>query len=536
MPRNAKNGILQNSAATDTRVWNTALYFRVSREDGDKDESDSISNQRDMLLSYIAKDKAFQLVDVYTDDGYTGTNFNRPDFQRMITDMKNKKINCIIVKDLSRFGRDYIGVGDYQENIFPQYNVRFIAVNDHIDTCESSDNFDSIIVPFKNIINEQYARDISRKVRSALDTKRVKGDFIGAFACYGYAKDENNKHHLVIDDEAAGTVRTIFQWFIDGTAKLTIATRLNERGIPCPSEYKKLKGLKYSNPNKLDRTNYWTHSTVHRVLNNEMYIGNMVQHTQTVKNFKQKKNVRIDKSDWIIVENTHEAIIGRETWNIAQRLLTADIKKSQYTGEIHLFAGILKCKDCGRAMKKRKNGNNVYYICGSYMMYGNKICTSHSIRYGCLYDKVFAEIKAQIEKYADFEKIRAEISDVQKKDKNINCLRDCQEDLRRKLNNTVNLKRGLYEDLKNGVINENEYFSFKEEYDTQAGKYEKKIAELAAIKSNIEKPDGEQRSYDPLMKYSCPAELTRELLVSLVRTVYVYENRDIEIDFNFNPL
>jgi DNA invertase Pin-like site-specific DNA recombinase len=518
------------------QYWNTALYIRLSREDGDKEESDSIGNQRDMLLSFISSDCQLKLFDIYIDDGYTGTNFNRPDFKRMVEDMKNRLVNCIIVKDLSRFGRDYIGVGDYQENIFPKYGVRFIAVNEHIDTSLNQDRNDSIIVPFMNIINEQYARDISRKVRSALDTKRKRGEFIGAFACYGYQKDAENKNHLIIDEEAAEVVNKMFKWFISGMPKLSIAVRLNDMQVACPSEYKKQKGQKYINANRLEKTYYWTHTTVHRILKNEMYIGNMVQHTQTVKSFKQKKNMSVDKQDWIIVPGTHEPVIDVQTWEIAQRLLKSDIKKSQFTGDIHLFAGIIKCGDCGRALKKRINGNNIYYICGTYMMYGKKYCSSHSIRADILTDMVFAELKAQIDKYVDFEKINSDITEQKKKDTESKSAEGKLSSLKKKMENILVLKRGLYEDFKKGVLTEDEYFLFKKDYDNQILKIENSTSELKSQLNRNNDKEEIKRSTELILKYKDAVQLSRELLVSLVKTVTIFEDKSIIIDFSFHPL
>ena len=534
MSRIARNGKDVNNEQKG-RCWDTALYIRLSREDGDKEESDSVGNQRDMLCAYIEGNEQFRLFDVYIDDGYTGTNFKRPGFKRMVGDMKEGRINCIIVKDLSRFGRDYIGVGDYQENVFPSYGTRFIAINDHIDTYLNQDESDSIIVPFKNIINEQYARDISRKVRSALDTKRKRGEFIGAFACYGYQKDPLNKNRLVVDAEAAEVVRKVFVWFISGLPKLSIAQRLNEMDMPCPSEYKKQKGQKYVNPKKLERTFYWTHTTVHRILNNEMYVGNMVQHTQTIQSFKRKRNMQVDRSDWIIVPGTHEAIIDQQTWEIAQRLLRIDIKRSQYTGEVHLFAGLIRCADCGRAMKKR-SGGNTYYVCGTYMMYGKKYCSGHSIRYDELKAMVSSELKAQIDKYVDFNRISLEIRRQSDRSLNAGIIENRLIALQKKLESIMILRRGLYEDFKCGLLTEKEYTQFKEDYDNQNVKIEEIISDLTAKLKKQGGDDVAKRSSNLLLKYRNAEEPTRELLVSLVRSISINEDKSIVIDFDFCQL
>lgn len=528
----------KKDAAKARKTWKTALYIRLSREDGDKEESDSIVTQRNMLTDYISHYPEFELYDIYIDDGYTGTNFKRPDFQRMIDDMKAGNINCIIVKDLSRFGRDYIGVGEYQEKIFPEYDVRFIALSEHIDTHLRQGDNESIIIPFTNIINEQYARDISRKVRSALDTKRRKGEFIGAFACYGYKKDPENKNHLIVDEEAADNVRNIFKWFIGGMSKQSIALRLNEMGIPCPSEYKRLKGLKYVNSRRLKSTTYWTHTSVHRILSSEVYIGNMVQHTQATKSFKVKKNVQLDKSEWIVVKNTHEPIIDMETWNTAQRLLNESTRKSPFTGEIHLFAGLIKCADCGRAMKKRisHSGKYEYYVCGTYMAYGKARCLSHSIRKDELTEIVLNEINSQIEKYMDFEKLRDDIVRLEKIKAQTAAKNRLLNDLSAKFEKIKGLRLGLYEDYKSGFITREEYFDFKKRYDDDIEKLSAQIGNITKAIENINSVDELKQSEELILKYEHIETLTRDIVVSLIKSIIVHADKTITINFTFIPM
>ena len=254
--------------------WRTAGYLRLSREDGDKAESDSIANQRAMLQTYIQTHPDLELVDFYQDDGCTGTHFDRPAFRRMEADLRSGKINCVLVKDLSRFGRDYIDMGRYLERVFPALGVRFIAINDHVDSGHGK--YD-ILLPMKNIFNTQYARDISDKVRSAIHTKQQRGEFVGAFASYGYRKDPNRRGHLCIDPAAAQVVRRIFALFEAGAGKVRIAKLLNEEKIPSPSEYKRILGERYTNGRRLQNTTYWTYATIHRILQNRMYLGSMEQ-------------------------------------------------------------------------------------------------------------------------------------------------------------------------------------------------------------------------------------------------------------------
>ena len=334
------------------KLFNVAVYIRLSREDGDKEESDSVGNQRKLLTEYVHKKDELILYDVYIDDGYTGTNFNRPDFQRMIADIEAGKVNCVIVKDLSRFGRDYIDTGRYLERYFPELGVRFISITDGIDSMKQA--YD-MLLPIKNIFNEQYARDISKKVQTAVKTKQKAGEFIGAFTSYGYKKSPVDKNKLVIDEYAANVVRRIFSLYIQGYGKQRIAKLLNAEGILCPAEYKRAIGLNYNNPNKLDSTTYWSYSTINSILHREMYVGNMVQGTKHQR--MRSKQKKMDKDKWIIVENTHEPIIDKETWEKAQSLLHKRTRELDLETNKNIFAGFVKCGDCGRAMvKTTKNG------------------------------------------------------------------------------------------------------------------------------------------------------------------------------------
>lgn len=360
-------------------LFQTAVYIRLSKEDGDKEESDSVGNQRRLLTEYVAKKEDLILYDTYIDDGFSGTNFRRPSFQRMIEDIESGKVNCVIVKDLSRFGRDYIETGRYLERVFPDLGVRFISISDGIDSLKQV--YD-MLLPIKNIFNEQYARDISKKVQTAVKTKQKAGEFIGSFTSYGYKKSPTDKNKLIIDEYAANVVRRIFSMYIQGYGKQRIAMILNSEGILCPSEYKKINGLNYNNPKRLKSTTYWSYTTINSILNKEIYIGNMVQGTRYQRmRGKQKK---VPKNQWIIVKNTHEPIIDMETWNKVQLLLKRRTRKLDLETNKNIFAGFLKCGDCGRSMTKmiykNKDGTRVFdFYCGTYRRHENSIV--HHIGY-----------------------------------------------------------------------------------------------------------------------------------------------------------
>ena len=373
----------------EKRLLPTALYCRLSREDGDRMESDSIGNQRKLLEAYIENHPELVMAECYADDGYTGTNFQRPAFQRMLRDIGNGRIRCVLVKDLSRFGRDYIETGRYLERWLPEHGVRFIAVTDNIDSDRGA--YD-MMMPLKNLFNTQYARDISQKVKSSLHAKQQRGEFIGAFASYGYCKDPQNHNRLVIDPPAAEVVRRIFTLFENGMGKIRIAKQLNEEGISCPSEYKRLTGEKYRNNHRLETTTYWTYATIHRILQNEMYIGNMEQGRDDRLQMHGKAK-RKERSQWTVVSGTHQPIIEKGQWQRVQALLNANARTPDFQQNVSPFAGFLKCGDCGRAMVKTTWGGKIFYTCGSYKRYGASVCSKHYIAHDVVAKVVLDDIR-----------------------------------------------------------------------------------------------------------------------------------------------
>lgn len=296
--------------------YNTAAYIRLSREDGDKAESDSITNQKEMLRIYMENHEELILRDFYVDDGYSGTNFVRPGFQRMMQDVEGGRIDCVLVKDLSRFGRDYIETGRYLERYFPEKGIRFISVADQIDSLERVYN---LFLPLKNILNEQYARDISDKVHMTIRSKQRMGKFIGAFAAYGYQKDPEDRNHLLVDEQAAAVVREIFQKYMDGSSIREIVEELNRKNIPSPSAYKRQKGYKYQNSRIAAEGQPWTYSGVCRILHSELYTGAMVQGKK--EQYMHRRQIQRRPEEWIVVKGTHEALIESKVWEIVQEKL-----------------------------------------------------------------------------------------------------------------------------------------------------------------------------------------------------------------------
>ena len=339
----------QKKSQQNSTRYRTALYLRLSREDGDKTESDSIANQRTLLEAYAIDHPELCIVDEFVDDGYSGSNFERPAFQNLFRELEQGTINCVLVKDLSRFGRNYIEVGRYLERIFPVMRVRLIAVTDNYDSQSAWKTSDSIMVPMRNLLNDAYCRDISVKIKSQLAVKRKRGDFVGSFATYGYQKDPSNHTKLIVDELAAENVQSVFRWKISGMSNQGIADRLNARKVPSPATRKLQSGAKLSLHFRKSDEPPWSAKAVDRILHNEVYIGKLVQGKTRRLDYRSKKKMNVPMRDWTIVDNTHEAIISAEQFELVQRILETETRRPNDAETVALFAGFLYCGDCGSA-------------------------------------------------------------------------------------------------------------------------------------------------------------------------------------------
>ena len=370
----------------------TALYCRLSQDDGNQGDSNSIQNQKAILLQY-ANEHGFLNPEFYVDDGYSGANFNRPDFQRMITDMENGEIATIITKDLSRLGRNQLHTGLYIEERFPQFGVRYIAINDGVDT-DSAESND--LMPFKNLFNEWYVRDTSRKIRAVFKAKAQRGERLGTRAPYGYYKDPVHKGKLLIDEAAAVVVRRIFSLCSGGMGPTNIGNKLREERILTPAVYAYKKYGLVCHGINLDEPYNWATDSIAKMLENEVYIGNTVNMRYSSKSYKDKKRCERPREEWLITPNTHEAIIDKDTWDIVQKV-RSNRRRPTRCGEKSVFAGLLYCADCGEVLDytRSKNMNSTQYRfrCRGYKKHGMAACTPHNIRECILEDVVLEDLQ-----------------------------------------------------------------------------------------------------------------------------------------------
>lgn len=523
-------------------IYNADLYLRLSKEDGDKDESDSILNQKELIKEYLKSRPDICIHEIRVDDGYSGVNFERPAFQKVLNDIKERKVNCVIVKDLSRFGRNYIEVGKYIEKIFPYLGVRFIAINDNYDSMAVNNQNDKIAISFKNLINDAYCRDISIKIRSNLEVKRKRGEYVGAFAPYGYKKSDRDKNQLVIDEDAAETVRDIFKMYLQGMSIYKIAKYLNEVGILTPLEYKKSLGSKFYTGFKRNEDSKWTHITVVRILKNCVYTGDLVQGKETTPNYKVKKKITKEKNLWNCVENAHEPIVTIENYNNVQRLLKNDTRTSTKEEKLYCLSGIVKCGDCGSNMSRKTvpSGKKkfVYYVCGNHKY--NKQCSSHSIRAEQLEQCILNVLNHHIEQviYMDqvlqvLEKIPYQKNKAVKKNKQIISK---QEEIK-KYNN---LRIHLYEDFQDDLITKEEYKEMKEIYRRRAETAEIALHQIQKEIASITANNGTTCQWiESFKECGTIMELSREVVASLIDEVLVYNKKDgerygrIEVHFKY---
>lgn len=504
------------------KIFNTAIYCRLSRDDGNDKQSESIQNQKSFLIGYVIK-HGFNLVDIYIDDGFSGTSFDRPDFKRLLFDIENGKINCVITKDLSRLGRDYIMTGHYLERYFPQHSVRYIAINDGIDTFEETTNND--MTPFKAVFNDMYAKDISKKVRTALNTKKENGIFIGSVPPYGYKKDPLNKGHLIIDEETAIVVKRIFSMFLSGMSKLGIANQLSLEHIPTPSENKNLTATQKINKG------VWNEVIIKRILTNPTYIGNLTQNRARKINYKINKKKILPAEEWIIIENTHEPIITKEEFNMVQTILK---NKPYYPkkGSPHLLSGLIECGDCHNKMTFSKDDTRVYTVCSAWKKHGKlKICTPHRIREDKLEKEVINQLKLYCQKYLDKQSIINAGIETVKEDTN---LQDDISVLQKRLNEISDIITNLYVDKTKGIINENDFMSisqkFNQEREIISGQINRLNNQLAELKEHKDNSNNIKALID---EFSTFESIDRNTLALLIDKIVIYEGQRIKIYFNF---
>ncbi|MDR2531602.1 MAG: recombinase family protein [Oscillospiraceae bacterium] len=512
---------MRNDNYLSTSVYNAALYLRLSKEDEIAGQSESIQNQQDFLTKFVLE-QGWNIVDIYIDDGYSGLNYDRPGFQRMLANIEKKKINLVITKDLSRLGRDYIDTGYYLERYFPSGNIRYIALNDGIDTM--ADNGNNDISPFKAVINDMYAKDISKKVRAAFNTKRQKGQFIGGFAPYGYMKDPSNKNKLLIDPDVSAVVRRIFGLYLNGGSMCGIVRLFNSEGLPCPAKYKS-ETTAYKNA--MVKRYLWTQETVKRILTNPAYIGNMAQRRQEKINYKVDKFRKIPPKDWIIAVGTHEPIIEKADFELTQTLIQKKILHyNKPEKAVHLLNGLMFCKECGAKMTYRRNkSKKMVALCMTYSKYGITLCTAHKIREDLIEKCVFDKLREIAEKTlgenftGQFKDLFFEKPDYSEK-----------ESIQKRSDEIKGIIKSLYTDKLKGIIDEDLFIEMSSRYSNEKNMLSDRLSQ---IETEMSKPVTEHDYKDIISKIIGFEIIERNILAKLINRIEISEERQIFITFNF---
>jgi DNA invertase Pin-like site-specific DNA recombinase len=503
----------------------TALYPRLSHEDELSGESNSISNQKRILESY-AKQNGFTNLKWYTDDGFSGANFDRPGFQRMIADIEKGRINLVITKDLSRLGRNYIMCGQYTEIYFPERHVRYIALNDGVDTLNQTSSMD--ITPFKHILNDMYAKDISTKIKSTLHTKARRGEYLGALDPYGYLRHPDDKHKLIINEETAPVVRRMFEMCAAGIGARSIATTLNNEGILSPKEYTRFRKHNPERDGEFERRHFWTRTYVHFMLQNEIYVGSMVQGRQYTPSYRSKKREPIPKEDWVVVPDMHEPIISHELFDEAQKRLIARKKTIKAKDEPALFAGLFYCEACGTSMKLGVSQQKYfYYMCGRSQAIGTVACSSHYINRDTLYQVVQEDIQRNARLFSeDTEKAAQKLMELKCADQQkqtATMKRDLASAKKRLADLDMKLKR-TYEDNMSGKLPDHIFTMFIADYDTERATLKANIAEMEKALEKVRDTKADiDRFADLIRKYTSFEKLDRFMLHELIDRITIYE-------------
>lgn len=518
------------------KVYRTAIYARLSKDDGDKAESNSIVSQKAMCEEYISRQADLELVDTFVDDGYSGVDFQRPGFRKLEEALRGGRIEAVVCKDLSRFSRNYIEGGRYLERIFPQLGIRFIAINDGYDTLTGNPQSDSFVIPFKNLINDSYCKDISVKIRTNLDVKRRRGEYVGAYTPYGYQKDSQDKNRLTVDEYAGGIVRQIFSMYKDGISINRIAEKLNSMGVLSPMEYKISTGINYSSVFRTNESAKWSYTAVHRILTNEVYIGVLAQGKRGTPNYKVHIVQDKDESEWVKVEDAHEALVTYEDFMSVRRMLGRDTRSAGEDSEENLLSGFLFCGDCGQPMTRKvvpsKNKKYYYYVCSTNKRHEG--CTTHSISAKEVVKSVTLAIKQQIGNVLDLSETLECIANLPFADRVMFNYEAQMEKLSEEIAHCKKMKLRIYEDLASGVIDKKEYAEFREQY---ALRMEEKSAALERVRreSKDASVSGQtEKAWVALFReYENIEELNRRVLMALVDKILIYEGHVVEVLFQY---
>lgn len=539
-------------------IWRIAVYIRLSREESEEnkqnrgskgrssknvssDASGSIIEQEKILTEWVQEyfsEDEYVIVDYFIDDGLTGTDDSRDDFQRMMEFVDSGKANCIVVKTLSRAFRNYADQGRYLEEIFPLKNIRFISTgNPFVDSYQDPEAITGgMEIPINGLMNDRYAAKTSADIRRTFDAKRKRGEFIGAFAPYGYQKNPEDKNSLIIDEVAAQHVRDIFHWFVmDGMSKRGIAIKLNELGVPNPTAYKQqVQKMKYQNPGTKLNDGLWTGQNVLSVLKNEVYIGNMIQGRHRIISYKVHTQIKVPEEEWYVVQGTHEAIVKEELFFQAQQLHSRDTRTAPGKKETYLFSGLLRCADCKKAMRRKTSKQLVYYHCRTVTDKGEGACLKRSIREEKVVQAVYDAVRLQIDLVQSLSDALDEINQ-----------RPAQKTQSNRLNNMLKLRQeeldkiskaidSLYLDWKSGDLTKEDYRRMKSGFDEKADALRTAVENIKDEIITMAKGVNADDPYLALfLKHRNIKELNRGIVVELIHMIYVHVDGQVTIDFAF---
>ncbi|MDR0916424.1 MAG: recombinase family protein [Oscillospiraceae bacterium] len=516
-------------------TYRAAKYIRLSYTDDKSVESDSVGNQRKMIDDFVARHPEIEVVSERVDDGYSGIIFERPDFKKMMEDIEAGIVNCVIVKDLSRLGREYIETGRYLRRIFPAYGVRFIAINDNLDTL--TDSGDDLSVSVKSIINDAYCRDISVKTRSALNAKRDQGDFVGASTVYGYRKSEENHNQLVLDDYPAAVVRDIFNMKLSGMSALKIAEQLNRIGVLSPLEYKKDRGIPHPKRGYAYKADAkWSAKTIIRILGDETYAGTLIQGKQGTLNYKIKNRLDKPVNEWFRTENAHEPVISRQDFDLVQRVMRLDTRTAPGGDSVYLFSGVLICGSCGGRMKRKtvtyKGRSYFYYNCPTGKAHG---CAAHGMmREDDLIAAVLDSVKAHVANVASLDDVLKSVAGDQA-NRELAARQSAQiAENERQLEKIQGFKAGLYENMIGGILSKDDYKSLKNKYSEDISRLQAAIGELRRELADTLTGNSERyRWVEYFKEFSDIAELDRKTVAHLIQSIRIMSKNEVVITFNY---